>query len=310
MREGYYLFYCAKRTKLYHQHPQHPPLLPVWYRGSVIFLNQGAENTCLERLLWVSFFERQRASGIHNCCAFHADTRRSHSPLVRRQRPPPSRAASYTPLFLFEGANWWYKHAPLLIYILNTSSAALPSTSYPQQTHNSPSAAVAPVLWKVCPTLCLLGHPHGEKNIHQSILSSNIYRNICCVYIQWGNTTGGRNTSAAPSFRILCCLFSSSGSNIIAPTPRHNPGHGQQQISSSSVIYKLYSYSYYTHVYTVGTRCVCGPTCCILDYNQWLLFICYKHSWAKSIACGQPRGAIANRGTVNIKLMIWYMTII
>ena len=233
-----------------------------------------------------------------------------HSPLVRRQRPPPSRAASYTPLFLFEGANWWYKHAPLLIYILNTSSAALPSTSYPQQTHNSPSAAVAPVLWKVCPTLCLLGHPHGEKNIHQSILSSNIYRNICCVYIQWGNTTGGRNTSAAPSFRILCCLFSSSGSNIIAPTPRHNPGHGQQQISSSSVIYKLYSYSYYTHVYTVGTRCVCGPTCCILDYNQWLLFICYKHSWAKSIACGQPRGAIANRGTVNIKLMIWYMTII
>jgi hypothetical protein len=141
MREGYYLFCCAKRTKfldnrtiyyIYHQHP--PFLLPVWYRGSVIFLNQGAENTCLARLLWVSFFERQRASGIHNCYAFHTDTRRSTfatcastTPSTLSSSSPP---ASYTPLFLFEGANWWYKHAPLLIYILNISSSALPSTSY------------------------------------------------------------------------------------------------------------------------------------------------------------------------------------
>ena len=94
---------------------------------------------------------------------------------------------------------------------------------------------------------------------------------VVCIYNE-GIQQAGENTSAAPSFRILCCLFSSSGSNIIAPTPRHNPGHGQQQISSS-VIYKLYSYRYYTHVYARWVHAVCVGLYALYTRLQSVIFI-------------------------------------
>lgn len=64
-------------------------------------------HTCL-CLLWGT-----SASGIHNCCAFHSDTRRStFATWSTSKRPPP---------FLWRAAkHWLHKHAPLLVYWISS----------------------------------------------------------------------------------------------------------------------------------------------------------------------------------------------